>query len=86
ESELAALKAELIKGNHALMARFPEWIDLKIEAAALLQAAGERVPETWIDGLIQAQQADGGWRKDMHQPESTTHATILALWLLAESR
>lgn len=84
--EMQFLKEELISSNYRLVARFPDWIDLKIESAALLQASGEELPEVWVKDLIGAQQVDGGWRKDKHQSQSEGHATLLALWLLAGSK
>jgi hypothetical protein len=83
--DMQFLRDELISSNYSLVARFPDWIDLKIESAALLQASGEELPVVWVKDLIRAQQVDGGWRKDMHQSQSEGHATLLALWLLAGS-
>ncbi len=81
-AELGTLKRGLVQRNAELAKRVPEWIDLRIEAAALLTAAGEPTPEEWVSELIAAQQPDGGWKKDRYQTGSTAHPTVLALWYL----
>lgn len=83
-ADLGTLKRELVQRNAELAKRIPEWIDLRIEAAALLAAAGATTPEEWVSELIAAQQPDGGWRKDRYQSVSGAHPTILALWFLCE--
>ncbi|MBL0015787.1 MAG: hypothetical protein IPP17_04940 [Bacteroidetes bacterium] len=83
-AELGTLKRELVQRNAELAKRIPEWIDLRIEAAALLAAAGATTPEEWVSTLIAAQQPDGGWQKDRYQSVSGAHPTILALWFLCE--
>lgn len=80
------LRDALVAANHALVVRFPVWLDLNIEAAALLQAVGEATPDAWIQGVIDAQQRDGGWLHGPTYDASNTHTTLLALWLLAETR
>ena len=84
-AELKSIKMSLLEGNHALVDRFPMWLDLKMEAAGLLQAAGEMIPPNWIEEVIAAQQPDGGWLDIPQHTSSSTHTTILAVWLLAGS-
>jgi hypothetical protein len=84
--DLHDLRAGLVAGCNTIIARFPSWMDLNIEAAALLQACGERISQNWIDGVIAAQQPDGGWLDIPQHTASNTHTTILALWLLAEGK
>lgn len=82
-TSLAPIRKQLIDGNHAIVDRFAEWNDLRLESAALLQAAGEPIPEEWIRQVISVQQPDGGWKEFPERDNSNTHSTILALWLLS---
>jgi hypothetical protein len=84
--DLRALREALVAGCSAIIARYPSWMDLNIEAAALQQAAGERISQDWIDGVIAAQRPDGGWLDIPQHTASNTHTTILALWLLAPGK
>lgn len=54
--------------------------DIGIEAVVMLYISGNgnRVKNEWIEDIINAQQADGGW-------ESSDHTTVLALWALLEA-
>lgn len=81
--DLAGLRSAMVQGCQAIVARFPSWMDLNLEAAALLQAAGERIPPDWIDGVVAAQRPDGGWLDMPQHSACSTHTTILALWLLS---
>lgn len=81
---LSKLLAYMLPLNQAIILQTPNyWSDLNIETAALLQAAGTKIPEDWIQGVIAAQRPDGGWGKYPNMGTSDSHATILALWLLA---
>jgi hypothetical protein len=80
----AELVDNLYGANAALISAEPRTVsDLKLEAAAFLQLAGQgaRVDRAFVDSVLLTQQRDGGWGKT-RDGLSDWHATILALLLL----
>ena len=80
----AELVDNLYRANAALISAEPRTVnDLKLEAAAFLQLAGQgaRVDGAFVDSVLLTQQRDGGWGKS-RDGRSDWHATILGLLLL----
>ena len=77
--QLASQRAELAAKRSASD-------DLWLEALAMLHYVGEpdRVPNVWIDAVLDAQQVDGGWAPHPVGMASHPHPTALALWVLLE--
>jgi hypothetical protein len=78
----------LYRANAALISAEPSAVnDLKLEAAAFLEFAGQgaRVDRAFVDSVLLAQQSDGGWGKS-RDGRSDWHATILGLLLLLHLR
>ncbi len=47
--------------------------------------AGAEVEAAWIDALLDAQRADGGWPTRKSEARSDPHPSALALWVLLEN-
>ncbi|MGW8370092.1 MAG: hypothetical protein ACWGPN_15615, partial [Gammaproteobacteria bacterium] len=60
--------------------------DLRVEAMAFLAAAGRHdlIPASWVDQVLDAQLAGGGWKADPVDADPADHTTGLALWLLLQ--
>lgn len=91
-ADLAGLRAEqiellvaLVERRAALATRYAAATDLWIEALAMLDyaGAGDRIRAAWIDDLLAAQRADGGWPAHPRAARADPHATALALWALS---
>lgn len=85
--EYLATKQYLIQRiKEEVLADVNFWGDVEIEAVALLQYADERqaIKPEWIKGIINQQQADGGWVFYADKTESSVHSTSLAIWALLE--
>lgn len=82
---LQPLRQTLLQQNYKVVAANPAWNDVAFEAAAMLRAAGEQTPKAWVEEVVKAQRPDGGWGLRMIDGESHTHATIFALWFLAQA-
>jgi len=57
--------------------------DVGIESMAMLEyiGAADRIEPAWVDAILAAQHADGGWGERPPDP-SNDHTTALALWVL----
>jgi hypothetical protein len=60
--------------------------DLRIEAMALLAAAGRHdlIQASWVDRVLGDQMINGGWRAEPTAVDPADHTTGLALWLLLQ--
>lgn len=60
--------------------------DLRIEAMAFLAAVGRHdlIQATWVDQVLDAQLASGGWKGRAEHEAASHHTTGLALWLLLQ--
>jgi hypothetical protein len=60
--------------------------DLRVEAMAVLAAAGRHdlIQAAWVDQVLNAQMASGGWRAGPGEVDPADHTTGLALWLLLQ--
>lgn len=81
---LARLRDHVVAPAQQLLLGGHGWTDLTLEGAALVKAAGQPSPADWVAGVVAAQRPDGGWSTYGTGDASTTHATILALWFLAQ--
>lgn len=85
-AEQVRLLEQLIEQRAALAGRYESATDLWIEAMAMLaySGAGDRIRQPWVDDLLAAQRADGGWPRHPRATRSDPHATALALWVVLE--
>ena len=91
--ELAAVRTRQID---ALVALADDWdglvrgyekpVDLGVEAIAMLYYLGARtrVRESWLEGILAMQRADGGFPGHPGDDHSDPHTSALALWVLLE--
>ncbi len=80
EEDVAAATLALIDEDHEAVT------DLEIEAAAFLAVSGRRhlVPWAFVQGVLDAQMPDGGWKVDPNDARSHWHASGLGVILLGE--
>lgn len=76
------LRQRFLRGLAAEAARVPA-TDVGIETMAMLDYLGAagRVESAWVDAVMAAQHADGGWG-ERPDDASNDHTTTLALWVL----
>jgi len=62
--------------------------DLKYEAIAILKlvASQTKIKQEWIDEIIENQYENGGWSANLGKQTPNDHTTLLALWVLLESK
>jgi len=63
-------------------------IDLKYEAIAILKlvAPQTRIKEEWVTQIIENQYKNGAWSANPGRQAPNDHTTLLALWVLLESK
>ena len=66
----------------------PSSNDLQYEAIALLKLIhpATSITPQWVQSIIQAQQEDGGWQRVKSKQKTNDHTTLLALWVLLDSK
>lgn len=64
-----------------------QWEDVYLEALAFLCYTDTtfNIPSKWLEGVIAAQQTDGGWKYSRESTHSSAHATVFGLWILLAS-
>lgn len=61
------------------------WLEAALGYSLLLK--NKRIPKTWINNIISAQQSNGGWKWNPNlDSESHPHSSLLALWILLDNK